>query len=158
MEKEYKYEKFTPEYYNITSKLIDATVEKGFGDKIAVYYKDKTYTYKEMQSMINRVGNALHLLGVHMEERVMLVMYDSPEAMASFYGAIKIGAIPIPVNYMYTKDDYRYLLNNSRAHTLIAQSDFVEEIDGWREKLRYLENTIILGKKQNHTRSVFTIL
>ena len=53
--------------------------------------------------MINRVGNALHLLGVHMEERVMLVMYDSPEAMASFYGAIKIGAIPIPINYMYTK-------------------------------------------------------
>jgi len=46
--------------------------------------------------MINRVGNALHLLGVHMEERVMLVMYDSPEAMACFYAAIKIGAIPIP--------------------------------------------------------------
>ena len=90
MEKEYKYEKFTPEYYNITSKLIDSTVEKGFGDKIAVYYKDKTYTYKEMQSMINRVGNALHLLGVHLEERVMLVMYDSPEAMASFYAAIKM--------------------------------------------------------------------
>ena len=126
MEKEYKYEKFTPEYYNITSKLIDATVEKGFGDKIAVYYKDKTYTYKEMQSMINRVGNALHLLGVHMEERVMLVMYDSPEAMACFYAAIKIGAIPIPVNYMYTSDDFRFLLNNSRARTLICHEDFVE--------------------------------
>jgi len=147
VEKEYKYEKFTPEYYNITSKLIDSTVEKGFGDKIAVYYKDKTYTYKEMQSMINRVGNALHLLGVHLEERVMLVMYDSPEAMASFYAAIKIGAIPVPVNYMYTSDDFRYLLNNSRARTLIAHEDFVDEIDGWREKMRYLENTIILGKK-----------
>ena len=147
MEKQYKYEKFTPQDYNITSKLIDATVEKGFGDKIAVYYKDKTYTYREMQSMINRVGNALHLLGVHLEERVMLVMYDSPEAMASFYAAIKIGAIPIPVNYMYTKDDFRFLLNNSRARTLIAHEDFVEEIDGWREKMRYLENTIILGNK-----------
>ena len=147
MEKEYKYEKFTPEYYNITSKLIDAKVEKGFGDKIAVYYKDKTYTYKEMQSMINRVGNALHLLGVHMEERVMLVMYDSPEAMACFYAAIKIGAIPIPVNYMYTSDDFRFLLNNSRARTLICHEDFVEEIDAWREKFKYLENTIVLGKK-----------
>src|SRR5208283_2075644 len=147
MEKEYKYEKFTPEYYNITSKLIDATVEKGFGDKIAVYYKDKTYTYKAMQSMINRIGNALHLLGVHFEERVMLVMYDCPEAMASFYAAIKIGAIPIPVNYMYTQDDFRFLLNNSRARTLIYDEDFVEEVDGWRETFRYLENTIVLGKK-----------
>ena len=68
MEKQYKYEKYILDYYNITAKLIDATVEKGFGDKIAVYYKDKTYTYKEMQSMINRIGNALHLLGVHFEE------------------------------------------------------------------------------------------
>ena len=100
-----------------------------------------------MQSMINRVGNALHLLGVHMEEKVMLVMYDSPEAMASFYAAIKIGAVPILVNYMYTKDDFCYLLNDSRARTLIAHEDFVEEIDGCREKMRYLENTIILGNK-----------
>jgi long-subunit acyl-CoA synthetase (AMP-forming) len=88
-ESHYKYEKYVPEYYNITSKLIDETVAKGFGDKVLVYYKDQTYTYKEMQSMINRVGNALYMLGVHMEEKVMLVMYDSPEAMASFYGAIK---------------------------------------------------------------------
>jgi benzoate-CoA ligase len=100
-----------------------------------------------MQSLINRVGNALHLLGVHFEERVMLVMYDSPEAMACFYAAAKIGAIPIPVNYMYTQDDFRFLLNNSRAHTLIYHEDFVEEVDGWREKFRYLENTIVLGKK-----------
>ena len=147
MESQYKYEKYVSQYYNITSKLIDETVEKGFGDKVLVYYKDETYTYKEMQSMINRVGNALYLLGVHMEEKVMLVMYDSPEAMVSFYGAIKIGAIPVPVNYMYSSDEFRYLLNDSRARTIIAHEDFVEEIDGWREKLRYLENTIILGKK-----------
>jgi benzoate-CoA ligase len=147
MENQYKDRKCVSQDYNIASKLIDAMVEKGFGDKIAVYYKDKTYTYREMQSMINRVGNALHLLGVHMEERVMLVMYDSPEAMASFYATIKIGAIPILVNYMCMGDDFCFLLNDSRARTLIAHEDFVEEIDGWREKMHFLENTIILGNK-----------
>lgn len=147
MEKTYKYQSFIPQYYNVTTKLIDEMVEKGLGDKVAVYYKDKGYTYAEMQSMINRVGNALKILGVHMEERVMLVMRDSPEAMASFYGAIKIGAIPMPVNYMYTMHDYRYLLNNSRARTLIADSDFIEAIEGFKEKLLYLENTIIVGEK-----------
>jgi benzoate-CoA ligase family protein len=146
MEK-YKYQDFIPQYYNVTTKLIDEMVEKGAGDKVAVYYKDKTYTYAEIQRMINRVGNALKILGVHMEERVMLVMYDSPEAMACFYGAIKIGAIPMPINYMYTKDDYRYLLNNSRARTLIADSDFIEAIEGFRDKFLYLENTIIVGEK-----------
>jgi acyl-coenzyme A synthetase/AMP-(fatty) acid ligase len=64
MKKEYKYEKFISQYYNITSKLVDENVEKGLGDKVAIYYKDKTYTYREMQQLINRVGNALHILGV----------------------------------------------------------------------------------------------
>jgi len=147
MEKIYKYQNYIPQYYNITTKLIDEMVEKGLGDKVFVYYRDKNYTYSEMQSFINRVGNALKILGVHMEERVALVMYDSPEAMASFYGTIKIGAIPLPVNYMYTRHDYRYLLNNSRARTLIADADFIEEIEGFKEKLLYLENTIIVGEK-----------
>jgi benzoate-CoA ligase len=147
MEEPYKYQDYIPQYYNITTKLIDEMVESGLGDKVAVYYKDKTYTYSEMQSMINRVGNALHILGVHMEERVMLVLYDSPEAMASFFGAIKIGAIPIPINFMYTRHDYRFLLNNSRARTLIADEDFIEEIEVYRNKLLYLENTIIVGNK-----------
>jgi len=148
-QRHYKYESYIPQYYNITTKLIDEMVEKGLSDKVAVYYKDKAYTYAEMQRMINRVGNALHILGVHMEERVMLVMYDSPEAMASFFGCIKIGAVPIPLNYMYTADDYRFLLNNSRARTLIADADFISEIEGWKEKLLYLENTIVVGKKTN---------
>jgi benzoate-CoA ligase family protein len=147
MERHYKYQSFISQYYNVTTKLIDEMVEKGLGDKVAVYYQDKTHTYAEMQSLINKVGNALKILGVHMEERVMLVMYDSPEAMASFFGAIKIGAIPIPVNYMYTMHDYRYLLNNSRARTLIAHEDFIEEIEGFKDKFLYLENTIIVGKK-----------
>jgi len=147
MERQYKYQTSIPQYYNVTTKLIDDMVDKGLGDKVAVYYKDETYTYSEIQSLINKVGNALKILGVHIEERVMLAMYDSPEAMASFFGAIKIGAIPTPVNYMYTMHDYRYLLNNSRARTLIADADFIEEIEGFKEKFLYLENTIIVGKK-----------
>jgi len=147
MEREYKYQADLPQRYNVTTKLVDEMVEQGLGDKVAVYYKDKTCTYSEMQNLINKVGNALKILGVHMEDRVILVMYDCPEAMASFYGAIKIGAIPVPVNYMYTMHDYRYLLNNSRAQTIIADADFIEEIEGFKEKLLYLENTIVVGEK-----------
>jgi benzoate-CoA ligase family protein len=147
MESQYKYEKYIPQYYNVTTKLVDDQVERGLADKVAVYYKDQTYSYRQLQQMINRVGNALKILGVHMEERVMIVMYDCIEAMASFLGAMKIGAVPIPINTMYTKDDFRLLLNNSRARTLIADADFMEEIEGYKEKLMYLENTIVLGKK-----------
>jgi len=149
-EKQYKYEKNIPQYYNITSKLVDDTVARGLGDKIAIYYKDKTYTFRDMQRLINKVGNALLILGIHMEDRVMLVMNDSPEAIASFYGAIKIGAIPIPINYMYTADDYRLLLNNSRARVLIIHEEYKDEVFGWKEKLLYLRNTVVVFNKQRN--------
>ena len=103
-----------------------------------------------MQQLINKVGNALLILGTHMEDRVMLVMNDSPEAIASFYGAIKIGAIPIPINYMYTADDYRLLLNNSRARILIIHEEYKDEILGWKDKLLYLRNTIVVFNKQRN--------
>jgi benzoate-CoA ligase family protein len=147
MTKAYKYQQYVPEYYNITTKLVDEKVDQGLGGKVAVYYRDKTFTYREIQQMINKVGNALHILGVGMEERVMILSYDVPEALASFYGAIKIGAIPVLVNYMSKPDDYRYFLNNSKSRTLIVHEDFVEDVEEWRENLLFLENTIVIGKR-----------
>ncbi len=146
MQRPYKYEAYIPQYYNITTKLVDDNVARGLGNKVAIYCRDKTYTYREMQRLINRVGNALHVLGVTMGERIMLAMKDSPEAVASFFGAVKIGAVPIFLNTMYTSDDYRYLLNNSRARTLIADEEFIDCIEGWKETLLYLKNTVIVGK------------
>jgi benzoate-CoA ligase family protein len=146
MEKPYKYEKYITPCYNITSKLVDENVAGGRGEKIAIYYRDKTYRYREIQAYINKVGNALHILGVHQDGRVMLVMKDTPEAVASFYGAIKIGAIPIFVNYMYTADDFRYLLNDSRARTLIVDEEFIETAEVWQEKRHYLKTTVVVGK------------
>jgi len=87
-----------------------------------------------------------YLLGVHMEEKVILVMYDSPEALASFYGAIKIGAVPCRL-ITRIRAMISGTLNDSRARTIIVHEDFADEVDGWREKLRYLENTIVLGQK-----------
>ncbi len=146
MQKTYKYEKYIPQYYNITSKLIDENVDRGMAANIAVYYKDKIYTYREVQQLINRMGNALYILGVTMGERIALVMKDSPEAVASFFGAVKIGAVPIFLNTSYTSDDYRYLLNNSRARAVIADEEFIDTIEGWKEKLLYVQKTIVLGK------------
>jgi benzoate-CoA ligase family protein len=149
MERPYKYEKYITPRYNITSKLVDENVTAGRGDKTAIYYKDVTYTYREIQAYVNQVGNALHILGVHQDERVLLVMKDTPEAVASFYGAIKIGAIPIFVNTMYTADDFRYLLNDSRARTLIVDEEFIETAEAWREKRHFLKTTIIVGKPRD---------
>ena len=143
MDKQYKFEKFIPAHYNITAKLIDDNAANGSAERVAVYYKDRKYTYRQLAQLVNKVGNALHLLGVQMEDRVMLVMKDSPEAVASFFGVLKIGAVPIPINYMYTADDFRYLLNNSRARMVIVDEEFKGEVLGWEKKLLFLRNVVV---------------
>jgi acyl-coenzyme A synthetase/AMP-(fatty) acid ligase len=53
-----------PEQFNMATYFLDDRIEEGLGDKTAIYYKDQTYTYSDVQSMTNRMGNAFVSLGV----------------------------------------------------------------------------------------------
>ena len=54
-------------------------------------------------------------LGVRPEERVLLLLLDGPEFVYSFFGAIKIGAVPVPLNTLWKPADYQYVIRDSRA-------------------------------------------
>jgi benzoate-CoA ligase len=77
---------------------------------------------------------------------VFLLLLDSPEFAASFFGAIKIGAVPVPVNTLLKSADYEYLLNDSRARVAIISNSLVASIEAIpRQQLRYLETIIVVG-------------
>ncbi len=94
--------------YNAATRFIDDNVSNGLGDKAAVYYNDQSITYSQLQEFVNRAGNGLKELSVEMENRVLLICHDTPEMIAAFYGAVKIGAVPIPVNTIMAPADYEY--------------------------------------------------
>ena len=73
-----------PEQLNVASVFVDENIQQGRGHNIAVYFGEKTLTYHDVSDMVNRTGNALKNMGVNMEERVMLMLLDSPEFIASF--------------------------------------------------------------------------
>jgi acyl-coenzyme A synthetase/AMP-(fatty) acid ligase len=86
---------------------------------------------------------------VRMEERVFLLLLDSPEFAAIFFGAIKIGAVPVPVNTLLKSADYKYLLNNCRARVAIVSDSLLhllQEIP--RNELRFLERIVGVGDDQ----------
>ena len=136
--------------YNAASKFIDEKVNLGHGDKIAIYYPDREVTYKKLQTEVNKVGNVLLSLGVEMENRVLIVCHDSPEFICTFFGAIKIGAVPIPVNTMLQAHDYEYYLNKSRAKVLIIHEDIWKNICFYREHFIYLKHILIISKDSSH--------
>ncbi len=135
-----------PARYNASTTFVDANLEAGRGDKTAVICGDRQCTYAEIAAMANQTGHALQRLGVRQEERVMLLLLDSPEFVACFFGAIRLGAVPIPTNTMLRPADYEYLLNDSRATALIIGEPLYASIEPIRSKLKFLKHIVVVGR------------
>jgi benzoate-CoA ligase family protein len=140
-----------PERYNASTTFVDANLEAGRGNKPAVICGDRQLTYAQVAAMANQTGNALKRLGVRMEERVMLLLLDSPEFVASFFGAIRMGAVPIPTNTLLRPPDYEYLLNDSRATTLIVSEPLYAAIEPIRANLKFLQHIVVVGSAPTGT-------
>jgi benzoate-CoA ligase family protein len=133
-----------PDQFNIASYFIDRNLESGRGNKVAIYEDGRTVTYEQVADMVNRCGNGLRSLGVEQENRVLLAMPDSAEFIAAFFGAAKIGAIPIPVNPGSRPQDFVYYLNDSGARTFILQEDIWPQVAPLLSGAPGLRNVLIL--------------
>lgn len=138
-----------PEKFNMATYFLDARIEEGLGDKTAVYCGNKSYTYAQVQAMANRVGNALLGLGVEMEDRVLIVLPDSVEFAAAWFGVAKIGAVITMVNTMLPSADYEYYLDYTRAKVAIVHADVMEHFSPAAATSPYLKHTIVVGTKMS---------
>ena len=137
-----------PLRYNAGADLLDANLAAGRGDKIAIRTTDGVeQTYAEVAAGANRMGNALREHGVEIENRVLIAALDGPEFVAAFFGAIKLGAVPVPVNTNLKAQDYAYLLNDSRAKVAVVSAPLAP---AFREvgKLRHLRHLVVIGDAQ----------
>lgn len=110
-----------PERHN-ASELIDRVLERGLAEKTAIVCGDERVSYGELARRINRFGNALLGLGVRREERVLLVLLDTPAFPTAFLGATRAGAVPIPANTLLAADEYHYMLADSYARVVVADA------------------------------------
>ncbi len=118
-----------PRDYNAAHDFIDRHLDEGRADKIAVIDDRGSYTYADLAARVNRAGNMLRDCGIDAEQRVLICLFDGVDFLALFWGAIKIGAIPVPVNTLLTPDDYAYLLSDSRARTLVCEQALLDQFE-----------------------------
>jgi len=135
-----------PDRFNVATYFVDRNVKEGRGGKTALLCEGKASTYQDVLHSVNRFGNALRSLDVEMEDRVALLCLDSPEFVAAFFAAIKIGAVPIPMNTMLRPADYEYMLQDSRAKVLVVHETLWGPLRSIRDLFRHLRHIVVVGK------------
>ena len=136
-----------PVRYNLVEHFVGRNIREGRGGKTAIVCGDRRVTYGEVAEQINRVGNALLALGLREEERVLLVLPDTPELVAAYFGVMKIGAVAVPTNAALRASDYAYFLEESQARIAIVQSSVLTEFAPALQGQRYCRNVIVCGEE-----------
>src|ERR1700674_589675 len=148
-----------PDQFNVADYLVDRHARDGRGGRTAILCGDESVTYAQVAERSNRVGNGLRSLGVRREERVLLLLLDTPAFVYSFFGAQKIGAVPIPTNTLLKSEDYKYMLNDSRARVVIASETLLPQLQAIpRQELPYLDQVVVDGAASGDMRGTDQLL
>jgi benzoate-CoA ligase family protein len=132
-----------PERLNAATEFVDVHLTLGRGAKTAILCGPDAVSYAQLAEGVNRAGNLLKQLGVRMEERVAMLLPDSPAWAMTFFGAIKIGAVAVPMNTMLVAKDYAYLLNDCRARVLVVDASLLDRVQEVRSSLKYVEHVVV---------------
>jgi benzoate-CoA ligase family protein len=133
------------ELLNACQYLVDRRVEAGEGDRVALEQGGERITYAELLERVGRAANALRALGVRPEERVPLVLLDGVEFVASFLGALRIGAVPVPMSTMLTGAELAFQCNDARARVAIVSAALAPVAKDMVAECRELTDLVVAG-------------
>src|SRR5258708_11457734 len=118
-----------PDRYNGGADLLERNLVAGRKHKIAIFSAARDVTYGELFKLSCGAAHALGDLGVRREERVLIVGYDGPGWVAAFLGAIRLGAVPVPVNPLLQRsEDYDHYIEDSLARVVVVDANTQEKL------------------------------
>lgn len=136
-----------PPKLNMARIMVDYWAEHGRAGDTAIYYLDREITYGELKKLTDAFAMALLKLGLKKGDRFVLRTPNMPEYMIAFLGSQKIGAVPIPTNYMLRESEVYHILDNSGAVAALTTPAYLEAIENCRPKCKNLKHVILVGGK-----------
>ena len=131
--------------YNAVSDFIDANVERGFGAKLAFCDGTHSLSYGDLQDRTSRFAKALRDLGVRQESRLALLLLDTVDFPIAFWGALRAGVICVPLNTLLAAEQYKFMLDDSRAEAVVVSAPLAKAIEPILNKLPHLRLIIVAG-------------
>jgi fatty-acyl-CoA synthase len=95
----------------------------------AVHFQGRDLTYAELDATSNRVARLLAASGIGAGDAVAIFATNSPEYVATFFACARIGAVLVPINFMFTADDVDYVLEKTRVKALLVEPMFQGKVN-----------------------------
>ena len=110
------------------SLILDRSVEAGRGGKAAYVTIGGSLSYEQLRRQVNRMGHLLRDLGVRREQRILLVLDNTTAFPIAFLGALRIGAVPVPVSVLEATDNFRHFIEDSLAEVVVCDRDVLPRL------------------------------
>ena len=116
-------------------EMMSASIAR-FGRRPALEFFGAVTTYRELGEQILRAAEGLRRLGVHKGDRVALVLPNCPQHVVAFYAALRLGAIVVEHNPLYTARELRHQFEDHGAKVAIVWDKTVDTIADFPSDLR----------------------
>jgi acyl-CoA synthetase (AMP-forming)/AMP-acid ligase II len=126
--------------YNIAD-IFEHTVD-AVPDRLALIDRDVRLTFAELDASANRIAHALAERGVGVGDHVGIYAQNSHEWIETMYGAFKIRAIPININFRYVEDELAYLLGNADCVACVFDRQYADRLAAVRDRTTTLKSLI----------------
>ncbi|MDR0454040.1 MAG: long-chain-fatty-acid--CoA ligase [Deferribacteraceae bacterium] len=110
-----------------------------FPKKKYLFFKNISYTYKEMKEKMVHTAKVLVNNGVEKGRRVALLMGNSPEYLFAYFGAVMLGAVMVPMNIFLTEREIAVNMNDCEAEYMITSEQFAKSVAGLRNHVGSLK-------------------
>lgn len=123
-------------------------VAEAIPDRLALCDDKGQITYAQMNERADRLAAGLYAQGIRRGDKVGLYLMNGPEYLESFFGVMKIGAVPFNVNYRYLYDELEYLFGNADARAVIHGAEFSRLVSRLKSNLPLLSISIAVEDGQ----------
>ena len=125
------------------TSLLDARLEQDPDSEYLDVCGSK-FTAAQVNDTANRIANGLGGLGVQPGDRVASLIENSPAAMLAWWGAVRGGAVAVPINTAYKGQYLRHQLGDSGTRVVIVASELADRVAAVADDLPDLEHVVIV--------------
>src|SRR5688572_14589694 len=111
----------------------------------AVFQDETILTFADLDARANRVANALAGLGVGLEDRIALAFNNDWRFLETLFGAMRLGAVPVPLNIRMGDDALRYIVEDSEARVMVASAAMADRARGLAERVPAVKHLVADG-------------